>query len=140
MLTRRGRFIFALGFGVYLAAWAFGSKPLYPVATGLLLVVLVAWAWVRLANRAFDVRRGSGEGEHVEGDDVPVVVELHATGTVMPAAATLTEHVGRLGEQRHALRRNGRRLIVRYVLACVLRVRHVFSEGLVEIVECFATV
>jgi len=46
VLTRRGRFIFALGFGVYLAAWAFGSKPLYPVATGLLLAVAVAWVWV----------------------------------------------------------------------------------------------
>src|SRR5207244_1112348 len=53
MLTRRGRSVFALGFGVYLAARAFGSKPLYPVATGLLLVVLVAWAWIRLANRPF---------------------------------------------------------------------------------------
>jgi hypothetical protein len=83
MLTRRGRFIFALGFGVYLAAWAFGSKPLYPVATGLLLVVLVAWAWVRLADRPFDVQRGSGDREDVEGDDVPVVVELHPTGEVL---------------------------------------------------------
>jgi uncharacterized protein (DUF58 family) len=138
MLTQRGRVVFALGFGVYVAAWAFGSKPLYPVATGLLLVVLVAWAWVRLANRAFDVRRGSGEGEHVEGDDVPVVVELHATGTVMPAAATLTEHVGRLGEQRHALRRNGRRLSVRYVLARVPRGRYVFDEVRVELADPFA--
>jgi len=138
MLTQRGRVVFALGFGVYVAAWAFGSKPLYPVATGLLLVVLVAWAWVRLANRAFDVFRGSGEGEHVEGDDVPVVVELHATGTVMPAAATLTEHVGRLGEQRHALRRNGRRLSVRYVLARVPRGRYVFDEVRVELADPFA--
>ena len=55
VLTRRGRFIFALGFGVYLAAWAFGSKPLYPVATGLLLAVAVAWVWVRLADRPFRV-------------------------------------------------------------------------------------
>jgi uncharacterized protein (DUF58 family) len=138
MLTQRGRVVFALGFGVYVAAWAFGSKPLYPVATGLLLVVLVAWAWVRLANRAFAVRRGSGEGEHVEGDDVPVVVELHATGTVMPAAATLTERVGRLGEQRHSLRRNGRRLSVRYVLARVPRGRYVFDEVRVELADPFA--
>ena len=48
MLTSRGRVIFALGFGVYVAAWAFGSKPLYPVATGLLLVIGVAWVWVPL--------------------------------------------------------------------------------------------
>src|SRR5437667_7169005 len=107
MLTPRGRVIFVLGFGVYVAAWAFGSKPLYPVATGLLLVVGVAWVWVRLANRPFRVRRGWGDSEHVEGDDVPVIVELEATAGVLPASATLVERVGRLEEQRHSLRRNG---------------------------------
>src|SRR6266550_3915688 len=115
MLTRRGRVIFALGFGVYIAAWGFGSKPLYPVATGLLLVVAVAWVWVRLANRPFRVRRGWGDSEHVEGDNVPVIVELEATTGVLPASATLVERVGRLGEQRHSLRRNRRRLSIRYV-------------------------
>jgi uncharacterized protein (DUF58 family) len=137
MLTQRGRFIFALGFGVYLAAWAFGSKPLYPVATGLLLVVLVAWGWARLSNRPFVVRRGSGEGEHVEGDDVPVVVELHATGAVMPAAVTLQERVGRLGVQRHQLRRSGRRLSVRYVLERVPRGRYAFKDVHAELADPF---
>src|SRR5262249_61693241 len=60
MLTRRGRGVLGLGLGVYLAAWAFGSKPLYPVATGLLLVVALAWLWVRLPNRPFQGRRGRG--------------------------------------------------------------------------------
>jgi uncharacterized protein (DUF58 family) len=138
MLTRRGRFIFALGFGVYLAAWAFGSKPLYPVATGLLLVVLVAWAWVRLADRPFDVQRGSGDREHVEGDDVPVVVELRPTGEVLPAAVTLKERVGRLGEQRHLLRRSGRRLSVRYVLERVPRGRYAFEDVRAELSDPFA--
>jgi uncharacterized protein (DUF58 family) len=137
VLTQRGRFIFALGFGVYLAAWAFGSKPLYPVATGLLLVVLVGWAWVRLANRPFSVRRGSGDREHVEGDDVPVVVELHATGAVLPAAVTLQERVGRLGVQRHLLRRSGRRLSVRYVLERVPRGRYAFEEVSAELADPF---
>ncbi len=138
MLTGRGRFIFALGFAVYLAAWAFGSKPLYPVATGLLLVVLVAWAWVRLADRAFVVHRGSGDQEHVEGDDVPVMVELHATARVMPAAVTLTERVGRLGEQRHLLRRSGRRLSVRYILERVPRGRYAFEDVRAELADPFA--
>jgi uncharacterized protein (DUF58 family) len=138
MLTRRGRFIFALGFGVYLAAWAFGSKPLYPVATGLLLVVLVAWAWVRLADRRFDVQRGSGDREHVEGDDVPVVVELRPTGKVLPAAVTLKERVGRLGEQRHLLRRSGRHLSVRYVLEHVPRGRYAFEDVRAELSDPFA--
>jgi len=138
MLTRRGRVILGLGFGVYIAAWAFGSKPLYPVATGLLLVVLVAWAWVRLADRPFRVRRGWGDGEHVEGDDVPVVAELEATGSVMPAAVTLAERVGRLGEQRHSFRRNGRRMFVRYVLEGVPRGRYVFTDVRAELSDPFA--
>src|SRR5262245_19114863 len=117
MLTTRGRCVLGLGLSVYLVAWAFGSKPLYPVATGFLLVVGLAWMWVRLANRPFNVQRGWGDSEHVEGDDVPVFVQLYASGSVLPAAATLVERVGRLGVERHLLRRNGRRLSVRYVLA-----------------------
>src|SRR5512132_1823453 len=137
MLTARGRCVLGLGLGVYLAAWAFGSKPLYPVATGLLLVVGVAWAWVRLANRPFRVRRGWGDREHLEGDDVPVVVELDASASVLPAAATLVERVGRLGGQRHALRRHGRRLSVRYVLSRLARGRDAFEDVRVEIADPF---
>ena len=151
MLTRRGRSILGLGFGVYLAAWAFGSKPLYPVAIGLLLVVAVAWVWVRLANRPFRVRRGWGDSEHVEGDDVPVVVELEATAGVLSASATLVERVGRLGDQRHSLRRrnrerrgrrhslrrNRRRLSIRYVLDRLPRGRYAFEEVRVEIADPF---
>jgi uncharacterized protein (DUF58 family) len=137
MLTARGRCVLGLGLGVYLAAWAFGSKPLYPVATGLLLVVVVAWVWVRLANRPFRVRRGWGDREHLEGDDVPVVVELDASASVLPAAATLVERVGRLGGQRHALRRHGRRLSVRYVLPRLPRGRYAFEDVRVEIADPF---
>jgi len=138
MLTNRGRVIFALGFGVYVAAWAFGSKPLYPVATGLLLVVGVAWVWVRLSDRPFQVRHGWGEREHVEGDDVSVVAELRPTGNVLPASVTLSERVGRLGEQRHVLRRNGRRLRVRYVLEKVARGRYAFEDVRAELADPFA--
>jgi uncharacterized protein (DUF58 family) len=137
MLTARGRCVLGLGLGVYVAAWAFGSKPLYPVATGLLLVVGLAWVWVRLADRPFRVRRGWGDTEHVEGDDVPVVVELDASASVMPAAATLVERVGRLGEQRHALRRNGRRLSVRYVLERLPRGRYAFEDVRIELADPF---
>jgi uncharacterized protein (DUF58 family) len=137
MLTPRGRVVLGLGFGVYLAAWAFGSKPLYPVAIGLLLVVLLAWAWVRLANRPFRVRRGWGDAEHVEGDDVPVVVELQTTASVPPAAATLVERVGRLGELRHQLRRSGAGLSVRYVLERLPRGRYAFENVRVELADPF---
>jgi len=137
MLTTRGRCVLGLGLGVYLAAWAFGSKPLYPVATGLLLVVALAWVWVRLANRPFRMQRGWGDNEHLEGDDVPVVVQLNASATVPPAAATLVERVGRLGEQRHALRRNGRRLSVRYFLKTLPRGRYTFDDVRVEVADPF---
>jgi uncharacterized protein (DUF58 family) len=130
--------IFALGFGVYIAAWAFGSKPLYPVATGLLLVIGVAWVWVRLSDRPFRVKRGWGDREHIEGDDVPIVAELHPTGNVLPASVTLSERVGRLGEQRHVLRRNGRRLSVRYVLEKVPRGRYAFEDVRAELADPFA--
>jgi len=138
MLTTRGRFILALGLGVYIVAWAFGSKPLYPVATGLLLVVAVSWVWVRLADRPFKVGRGWGDREHVEGDDVPVLAELQPTGNVMPAAITLVEHVGRLGEQRHPLRRHGRRWSVRYTLQRLPRGRYSFADVRAELTDAFA--
>src|SRR5918994_4927729 len=137
MLTRRGRSILALGLGVYVVAWAFGSRPLYPVATGLLLVVAVAWVWVRLADRPFRVRRGWGERDHVEGDDVPVLVELFPSGSVLPASVTLVERAGRLGEQRHLFRQNGRRLSVRYVLERLPRGRYVFEEVRAELADPF---
>jgi uncharacterized protein (DUF58 family) len=137
MLTPRGRSILALGLGVYIAAWAFGSKPLYPVATGLLLVVAAAWIWVRVADRPFVISRGWGDREHVEGDDVPVVAELQPTGNVLPAAVTLIERVGRLGEQRHGLRRHGRRLAVRYVLESLPRGRYEFEDVRMELTDPF---
>src|SRR5262249_32227925 len=138
MLTGRGRGVLALGLGVYLAAWAFGSKPLYPVATGLLLVVVLAWLWVRLANRPFQGRRGWGDSRHPEGGDGAVVAELEASRQGAPAAATLVERVGRLGEQRQPLRRNGRRLSARYVLEGLPRGRYAFDAVRVEIADPFA--
>jgi uncharacterized protein (DUF58 family) len=136
-VTKRGRVVLALGLFVYVAAWAFGSKPLYPVATGFLLVSAASWGWLHLANRPFRVRRGSGDREHVEGDDVPVVVELESSGAVLPPAAILVERIGRLGEQRRQLRRHGRRLSVRYVLRALPRGRYVFEQGRVELGDPF---
>ena len=42
-MTTRGRTVLGLGVLSYAAAWAFGSKPLYPVAVGLVLAVLLAF-------------------------------------------------------------------------------------------------
>jgi uncharacterized protein (DUF58 family) len=136
-LTRRGRSVVALALVVYLAAWAFGSKPLYPVATGLLLVSVVAWAWVHLANGPFRADRRFGEHEHVEGDDVLLSIAVTPPGLVRPPVVTLVEHVGRLGERRHALRRRGRRLAITYVLEELPRGRYPFETSRLELTDPF---
>jgi hypothetical protein len=56
-MTPRGRAVLVTGVLVYAAAWTFGSRALYPVATGLLLAVGLAVAWVRLSSRPPHVRR-----------------------------------------------------------------------------------
>ena len=136
-MTRRGRSVLALGFLVYLAAWALGSKPLYPVAGGLLLVVGLAWAWVHLGNGPFRVHRNLGERDHVEGDDVQVAVAVEPMGFVPPPVAAVVERVGKLGEQRHFLRRRGRRLAITYVLRRVRRGRYVFEGSRVQVSDPF---
>jgi uncharacterized protein (DUF58 family) len=136
-VTRRGRSVLALGLVVYLAAWAFGSKPLYPVAAGLLLAAGLAWAWVHLANGPLRVHRNLGEREHVEGDEVQIAVAVEPSGLLPVPGATLVERVGSLGEHRHALRRRGRRLAITYVLPHVRRGRYVFADSRVEISDPF---
>ena len=136
-MTKRGRSVLALGLVVYLAAWAFGSKPLYPVATGLLLAVLLAWVWVHVANGPVRVHRNLGEREHVEGDEVQVAVAVEPSGLLPIPSATLVERVGTLGEQRHVLRRRGRRLAITYVLPKVRRGRYVFAESRAELSDPF---
>ncbi len=67
MLTRRGRLLLVLGGALYVAAWAFGSRALYPVAIGFLLTVLVSALSVHAAARPMAYRRRSDSIEHVEG-------------------------------------------------------------------------
>ena len=136
-MTRRGRSVLALGLVVYLAAWAFGSRPLYPVAAGLLLASALAWAWVRAADRPIRVERRFPAGDHVEGDDVDQRVVIHPSGRLPPPTAALAESIGRLGEQRHVLRRQGRRLLVGYRLERLPRGRYPFTESRIEIADPF---
>ena len=105
-MSRRGRSVLALGLVVYLAAWAFGSKPLYPVAAGLLLAVGVAWAWVHLSNGPVRVHRNLGEREHVEGDDVQVAfaVELTNAGSYAELQTLFADDAVFLGPQQRVLR------------------------------------
>jgi uncharacterized protein (DUF58 family) len=136
-LTPRGRSVLALGLVVYVAAWAFGSKPLYPVAAGLLVVSVVAWAWVHLANGTYRIVRASTGAEQVEGDDVPVSVTAEPGGLVAPPVACLAESIGALGEQRHVMRRRGRRLHTAYTLERLRRGRYAFTSSRIEIADPF---
>ncbi len=137
MLTDRGRWILALGGGIYLAAWAFGSQVLYPVAIGLVLAVLAAALWVRLLQRPMTLRRTLGRGERLAGDDVPVQLELEAEGLVPSGTLLLREKIARLGERETPLVRRHGRLRGRYLLRRVPRGRFPVEEAEVVIEDPF---
>ncbi|HXV96667.1 MAG TPA: DUF58 domain-containing protein [Gaiellaceae bacterium] len=137
MLTDRGRWILALGGGIYLAAWALGSEVLYPVAIGLILAVLAAALWVRILRRPMTLRRTLGRGERLAGDDVPVQLELDAEGLVPSGTLVLREKVARLGEREVPLVRRHGRLRGRYLLRRVPRGRYPVEETEVVIEDPF---
>jgi uncharacterized protein (DUF58 family) len=122
-MTKRGRSALALGVLTYLAAWAFGSRPLYPAAVGLLLAVFLAWLAVRLTARPVELRR-TLKAEPLEGDDVHVRVDLELESPLAPAGITLVEHYARLGDRRTPLQRQGNHLWARYALPEVPRGRY----------------
>ena len=123
-MTARGRALLGLGLLTYVAARAFGSKPLYPVALGLLFAPVLAWLWVRLAQGPMRLHREIGAEERFEGDDVQVELRLEHTATVPPASLVLVERLSGLGERRTPLdSRRGS-----YTLPSVRRGRYLFLE------------
>jgi uncharacterized protein (DUF58 family) len=137
VLTDRGRWILALGGGIYLAAWAFGSKALYPVALGLILAVVVAALWVRFLRRPMTLRRNLGRADRLAGDDVTVAVELDEDGVVPSGTLLLREQIARLGERETPLVRRHGRLRGRYVLRRVPRGRYPIEETEIVIEDPF---
>ena len=135
-MTARGRAALALGLLTYVAGWAFVSRPLYVVAVGLILTVLLAWLAVRLTARPVALRR-SIPAMPLEGDDVPVRVELELESRFAPAGITLVEHYDRLGARRTELRRERRHLWARYVLEAVPRGRYRVDEAVVVVEDPF---
>jgi uncharacterized protein (DUF58 family) len=132
-VTDRGQAVAVLATATYLAAWAFGTRALYPAAIGLALALAIGWTWVKLLRRPLTLRRGLGAAEHLEGDDVPVLLEA----TVRPPAPrslNAVDIVDRLGEQHVRLGRHGGALLGRYVLPKVSRGRYRF-EGARTVVE-----
>ena len=90
--------------------WAFGSRPLYPVATGLLLAVALAAVWIGLARKPMRLARHLRGGEHLEGDDLRIDLDLEVEGSVPLPAVVLVEELGKLGKHVTPMRSNGRRL------------------------------
>src|SRR5947208_12373316 len=123
-MTASGRALLGLGLLTYVAARAFGSRPLYQVALGLLFAPILAWLWVRLAQGPMRLHREVGAEERLEGDDVEVELRLEHRATVPPASLVLVERLSGLGERRTPLdSEHGR-----YTLARVRRGRYVFLE------------
>ena len=133
-MTHRGRVALALGGATYLAAWAFGSKVLYPVALGLAAAVLLAWLWTRLANRPLELRRLLPSGERIEGDDVKVRLELRGERRLVPAKWVVSERIGSLGERATPLAAHGR---ASYMLRRLPRGRYSFEQSRAVIEDPF---
>jgi uncharacterized protein (DUF58 family) len=127
-VTLRGRLLLVLAAVTYLAAWAFGSNALYPVAVGLSLAVALAWAWARRLRSPMRLERRTGHADHVEGSDVVVDVELERDSRLAPSAMLLVERIGRLGERATVLEPRGRRLGARYRLENLPRGRYAFTD------------
>jgi uncharacterized protein (DUF58 family) len=130
--------VLALGVLVYVAAWVFGSRALYPVGTGMLLACAVAFVWVRLSARPPHVARWGAAREAVEGDDVTVRLQLDAVSPVPPPSVVAVERAGRLAERTVELRRvEFRRFAGGYKLPSVPRGRYAFEPVRITIEDPF---
>jgi len=133
----RGRVALALGAVTYVAAWAFGSQPLYAVAVGLVLVAVGARVWVRAAGAPVQLARRFGRGDHLEGEDVWVTLTLERRSTFPLGTAIVRERISRLGERETRVRRRGGRLEGGYVLERVPRGRFVYEQAEVVVEDPF---
>ena len=136
-MTLRGRLVLAFGVLTYVAAWGFGSRVLYPVAVGLVVTPLLAWAWVHAANRPARITRVPARRDYLEGDDVPVELRLELDAPLPPPTALLLERVAKVGVRREPVRRGGGRVWVRYVLERLPRGRYVFEDTRLVIQDPF---
>ena len=137
MLTARGRLALALGLAVYVLAWAFGADALYPLAVGLVLAVVLAWAWVRVLERPMALHRIAWGSDHVEGNDVSVVLEVEHDGRVSPRGLPVVERLTKLGEFEVVLERVSGKLSGRYVIPKVPRGRYPVESSTALIADPF---
>jgi uncharacterized protein (DUF58 family) len=127
-MTGRGRAVLTLGVLCWVVAVVFGSPALYPVAAGLVLVVPLAVAWVRITLRQPHVVRHWRHEGLLERDDVTVQLVLEREPGVPLPNVVAHEQVGRLGGEDVELRPRGRgRHAGSYRLHDVPRGRHRFA-------------
>jgi len=122
----------------YLAAWAFGSNVLYPVAVGLGTAVALAFGAVRLSLVPMRLRREAEASDNVEGADVHVRLELEVERRLAGVSVRLVEHAAHLGTIVTPLARRGpRRYVGAYELKQAPRGRYRFDEARVVLEDPF---
>jgi uncharacterized protein (DUF58 family) len=137
-MTPRGRAVLGLGVVCWIAAVVFGSRALFPVAAGLVLVVPLALAWVRITLRQPRVTRRWSHENLLERGDVTVDLVLEREPGVPLATVVAHERVGDLAEPEVELRsRNRGRHSGSYRLHDVPRGRHSFSPVRLSIADPF---
>jgi uncharacterized protein (DUF58 family) len=122
-MTPRGRRLLAVAAGLYLAAWGFGTREMFPVAVGLAVVPLAAAAWVRVLDRPMRLRRRTGHLELVEGQSFTVGLEVRADGGPLPGRALVVDRVAEAPVITPVVR-VGSTLQGRYEVASALRGRY----------------
>lgn len=138
-MTARGRAILSLGLLVYVVAWLFGSRALYPVAAGLALAVALAVGWVRLSLRNPEVHRHGAGRDVLEGEDVRIDLVFERNGVLPPPTLVARDVLGRLGERRVELVPAGRgRHAGGYDLRAVPRGRYPFETVRMSVEDPFA--
>jgi len=127
-MTARGRAVFVLGVLCWVIAVVFGSPALYPVGAGLVFVVPLAVAWVRITLRQPHVARRWPHEGLLERVDVTVQLVLEREPGVPLPNVVAHERVGGVGEEDVELRPHGRgRHLGAYRLHDVPRGRHSFA-------------
>jgi uncharacterized protein (DUF58 family) len=144
-MTGRGRAVLAVGVFCWVVAVVFGSPALYPVAAGLVIVVPLAVAWVRITLRQPRVTRrwrqdsaGWRDEDLLEGDDVRIELVVEREPGVPLPNVVAHERVGRIGVEEVELRAHGRgRHWGSYRLDDVPRGRHRFEPLRLSITDPF---
>ena len=137
-MTARGRAVLLLGVFCWVVAIVFGSPALYPVAAGLVLVVPLAVAWVRITLRQPHVSRRWLHDSLFERDDATIKLVLDREPGVPLPNVIAHEQVGRLGARDVELRSQGRgRHAGSYRLTDVPRGRHRFEPVRLSIADPF---